>query len=812
MNRQALDLRLLPAALAGWVAALVAVHSAVSASLRIGGGLLAGALIVAASALLLRRPRSSESAGERASFYRWRRLAAVMLHLALSAGVAAGATFSAAQTQYTQAESGWSDAVESPVPLSVTFRVTRDALPVQQRSGDGYRSQAVVLSFGEQDQTVRAHAVVFTDTELQAGHRYTSQLRLSSTSAADRSTAIMRPLGEDEPILHEPDFWTRITETFTGLRAATAEQSASAVGEAPALLPGVLLGDRSAQSQELTDAMRVSGLTHMTVVSGTHCALVMGALLGLARMLRMPRWTTLPLLVTGLVLFVMLVQPAPSVIRAAVMGSIGALAVFAGRGRASSALLCLCVILLLVYDPWFAVEPAFQLSVAATAGIVLVGARLKDLFARRLPGFVAAPLALAVSAQLLVTPVLLPIAEGVTLYSVPANIVAGPLLPLVTVPGTLAAVLSTTVPWLSTPLLWAAGLPGAGIAAIGYAAASLPQALAPWPEGAAGWVLAAFYTVAAIVLCRMLIDSRRRPRQWERVLLGGAGGVLAAVVIPAGSLPGLLLGPSAPEQWRFALCDVGQGDMLVVRTGESAGIVVDAGEEPELAETCLHQLRIDHVEILMITHDHLDHYGGTSGIAAAAEIGEIIYSGAAGWSVREAVKNQDGTVLEVPESRGEVGQTLTHQGSYPVTWQVWAAADYHPNTNDNSLVVHFNLWGADTPAGAVGSANDPLRLLALGDLEKEVAGLLLARDALPSVVDVLKVSHHGAANGGTAVLEHTEPAVALIGVGEGNDYGHPSGAVVAALEDLGAATYRTDEHGTVGFILVNESLNPVPLE
>ncbi|RJN31154.1 ComEC/Rec2 family competence protein [Nesterenkonia natronophila] len=787
MNRQALDLRLLPSALAGWVAALVAVNITVSVSLRVGSGLLAGALILTAAALVLRRPQSSESAGERASFYRPRRLAAVMLHLALSAGVATGATLSAAQTQYTQAESGWSDAVESPVPLSVTFRVTRDALPVQQRSGDGYRSQAIVLSFGEEEQTVRARAVVFTDAELQAGHRYTSQVRLSSTSSAHRSTAIMRPFGEDKPILHEPDRWTHITETFNRLRAATVEQSSSAVGEAPALLPGVILGDRSAQSPELTEAMRVSGLTHMTVVSGTHCALVVGALLGMARMLRMPRWTTLPLLVTGLVLFVMLVQPAPSVIRAAVMGSIGALAVFTGRGRTSSALLCLCVILLLVYDPWFAVEPAFQLSVAATAGIVLVGARLKDLFAHRLPGIVAAPLALAVSAQLFVTPVLLPIAQGVTLYSVPANIVAGPLLPLVTVPGTLAAVMSTTLPWLSTPLLWTAGLPSAGIAAIGYATASLPQALAPWPEGGAGWALAAVYTVAAIALCRILIDSRRRPRAWERLLLGGAGGVLAAVVIPVGSLPALILGPSVPEQWRFALCDVGQGDMLVVRTGERAGIVVDAGEEPELAENCLHKLGVNHVEILMITHDHLDHYGGTPGVAAAANIGEIIFSGAAGWSVKEAVESQEGTVLEVPESRGELGQNLTHQGAYPVTWQVWAAADYHPNTNDNSLVT-------------------------LGDLEKEVAGLLLARDALPSVVDVLKVSHHGASNGGTAVLEHTDPAVALIGVGEGNEYGHPSGAVVAALEDLGAATYRTDEHGTVAFVLVNESLKPVPLE
>lgn len=810
-RHQPLDLRLAPAALTGWIIALVVVQSGLPHSLRMGCGLLLGALVAAAGALLLTRTGRSSHTAANAPSERRRFLAAVLLHLALSSGVASGIALSAAQTQHGHEESGWANAVESQVPVSVTFRVTRDALPVQQLSGDGFRTQAVVLSWGERPQPVRANVMIFTETELRAGHRYTAMMSLSATKATDRTTAVLRPFGSAEPHREESDRWAHMADVFNGLRDATAHQSSYSVGESPALLPGVILGDRSAQSEELTDAMRVSGLTHMTVVSGTHCALVMGALLGLSRMLRMPRWCMLPLLVTGLVLFVLLVQPAPSVVRAAVMGSIGALAVFAGRGRASSALLCLCVILLLVFDPWFAVEPAFQLSVAATAGIVLIGARLKDIFVERLPSFVAAPLALAVSAQLFVTPVLLPIAEGVTLYSIPANILAGPLLPLVTVPGTLAAVVSTTVPWFSTGLLWMAGLPGAGIAIIGYAAASLPQALAPWPTGIVGWVLAGLYTVAALALCRMVIDSRRRPHRGEGLLLGSACGALVAVILPLSALPVPLLGQTAPDDWRLALCDVGQGDMLVVRTGENAGVVVDTGEEPELARACLSTLRVEHVDILMITHDHLDHYGGTPGVAEAAAIETIIYSGAAGWSVLEAVEAHDGTVLHVPESRGRVGQRQRHDGSFPVSWQVWAAADYHTNTNDNSLVVHFELWEAETSAGAVGSATDPLRLLTLGDLEEDIAGILLARDALPSVVDVLKVSHHGAANGGTAVLEHTEPAIALIGVGENNDYGHPSEEVVAVLDDLGTATYRTDEHGTVGFTLSEEALNPVLL-
>lgn len=813
MNQhQRLDLRLLPAALSAWACGLLAVHSGLPNTLRLGCLLLVVAVSAVLTVWLIRKTRGSGGGGEDSRLCT-RRFATVMLHVGLSAGIAAGVAFTVAQTQQSHDRSGWSDAVDAPVPVEVTFRLTRDPVPVQQRSGEAYRSQGVVLSFGEHSIPVRADAVIFTEHELRVGHRYTALVNASTPTTADRATALLRPFGNEEPVVDGPDLWSGVTDTFTALRTATAEQSSHAVGEAPSLLPGVILGDRSAQSEELTDAMRVSGLTHMTVVSGTHCALVMGALLGLARMLRLPRWSTLPLLLCGLVLFVMLVQPAPSVIRAAVMGSIGALAVFAGRGRASSALLCLCVILLLMLDPWFAVEPAFQLSVAATAGIVLIGARLKEIFTVWLPQWVGAPLALAVSAQLFVTPVLLPLAEGVTLYSIPANILAGPLLPLVTVPGTLAAVLSTTLPWFSTGLLWLAGFPASGIAFIGHGASSLPQALAPWPDGALGWLLAGVYTAGAITLCRMVIDSRRRPRLGEKLLLGCASGALSAVALPMVSLFGQTFGQTAPEHWRFAQCDVGQGDMLVVRTAESAGIVVDAGEHPERAEACLEILGVDHVEILMITHDHLDHYGGVPGIAQSAKIHQILYSGTAGWSVVGAVLEEEGLVLEAPERRGEVGETQLHEGRYPVEWQVWAAADYHSNTNDNSLVVNFGLWNTAAPADSVGSANDPLHLLTLGDLEEDVTDLLLARNALPHAVDVLKVSHHGAANGGTAMLDHADPAVALIGVGEDNDYGHPSDEVVAALEDLGTATYRTDEHGTVSFVLSEDSgLHPVPLD
>lgn len=794
-RHQTLDLRLLPAALTGWAVALIVVYSSAGQSMSWAMALVGCVLLSLLTALLIRRGDSG--------------LRRIMLHIMLCAGVGAGVAFSAAGTQQHHEATGWNAAVDSDVPVEVMFRVTRDSLPFESRGyGDqaGYRSQAVVHTFGDEQQSVRAEVMVFTEAELRAGHRYRALMSPAATQNGDRTTALLYVFGAAEPQRLPGDTWSQINDTFSGLRSATAQQASHAVGEAPALLPGVVLGDRSGQSEELTDAMRISGLTHMTVVSGTHCSLAMGALLGAARMMRLPRWCQLPLLIAGLLLFVMLVQPAPSVLRASIMGAIGALAVFAGRGRASSALLCLCVVLLLVYDPWYAVEPAFQLSVAATIGIVLIGTRLKRYFAQWMPGFIAAALALAVSAQLFVTPVLLPIAEGVTLYSIPANILAAPLLPLATVPGTVAAVLSTTFPWFSTGLLWLAGFPAAGIAGIGSVTAALPQALVPWPQGAAGWALTGLYCVAAILLCRMIIDTAARIGRAQKAVLAAATGALTALVLPAAGMFGFLKGPGVPDDWRFAVCDVGQGDMLVIRTRAEAGIVIDAGQEPELAADCLGRLGIDHVEILMVTHEHRDHYGGVSGVAETASVEQILYSGSEGWSLTEAVEELDDVVLGVPEFRAQEGKHMVHEHQYPVAWRVWSAAQHHPNPNNNSLVVQFQIWRPEGPADAVGSANNPLRLLALGDLEEDAARLLISQQSLPDQSHVLKVAHHGAANGGTEVLEHAAPSVGLIGVGEDNSYGHPAEEILDSLDDLGAEVYRTDLHSTVVFEMTGDGL------
>ncbi|WP_169558506.1 ComEC/Rec2 family competence protein [Nesterenkonia alba] len=521
----------MPAALSAWAIALVCVHATASYAVRLSAAATVVSLLALGAGVLLRRHR---------------RAALVAAHLCLAAVCSAGVAHSAYLSLQTVESTGWAAAVEDPGRLEVQLRVTEDAQPLREPGWGGQqrvRATATVHRFrpaGEQEWIpVRgAYAVVIAqvphgvhpDWLLTAGVRYSGEVRASPTDPGERASALLFPA--TEPLAELPaDAWTDLMGVFGHLRETTSRAAASTVADAPALLPGVILGDRSGQDEELTEAMRVSGLSHMTVVSGTHCALVMGALMGVLRICRTPRWCTPVAVLLGLVLFVLLVQPAPSVIRAAVMGGIGAVAVFAGRGRVSSSLLMVCVLVLLVYDPWYCVEPAFQLSVAATAGIVLVGRRLKEIFDPWMPAIVSGPLALATASQIFVTPVLLPIAGGVNTYSVVANILAGPLLLLVTVPGTVAALLSVVAPGVTHLLLNVAAVPAAVIGVIGRSVAGLPQSLAEWPPGWLGWVLVVVYLAGSVVMSRLLIEARR-PGQWELVLLTVCAGSFAAVVIP----------------------------------------------------------------------------------------------------------------------------------------------------------------------------------------------------------------------------------------------------------------------------------------
>ncbi|NQD90990.1 ComEC/Rec2 family competence protein, partial [Paenarthrobacter sp. CM16] len=256
--------------------------------------------------------------------------------------------------------------------------------------------------------------------------------------------------------------------------------------DAAGLLPGMVTGDTSALPESLETAMKTTGMTHLTAVSGANCSLILGGFILLARCFRWARPAAGAFAACGLLAFVIMVGPDPSVLRAAVMGTVGLAALTGGlRGRSLS-FLCLATTILLLLDPAMAANMGFLLSVLATLGIVLLAARVASWIPAWLPRWVAAGVAVPLSAQLLCGPVIVALQPQFTTFALIANVAAGPLVAPVTILGTIAVPLTTALPWLAVVPIAVAGTCAGLVAGVARFFAGLPGAALPWAEGPVG--------------------------------------------------------------------------------------------------------------------------------------------------------------------------------------------------------------------------------------------------------------------------------------------------------------------------------------
>lgn len=238
-----------------------------------------------------------------------------------------------------------------------------------------------------------------------------------------------------------------------------------------ALLAGLVLGDDRAQSPVVRDAFAVVGLGHLLAVSGQNVAFVLAAAAPLLRRLRLrSRFVT----VVGLLAFFALVTRfEPSVLRAVVMAGLAAAATSVGRPVSGLRVLGLAVIVLLLVDPLLVRSLGFQLSAAASAGILVLAPVIGRCLP--LPAWLATAVAVPLSAQVATAPLLAARTGGLSLVSLPANVLAEPAAGLVMtwgssgglvagfLPGPLALLLALPTRvllwWIATVAVTASRLP-----------------------------------------------------------------------------------------------------------------------------------------------------------------------------------------------------------------------------------------------------------------------------------------------------------------------------------------------------------------
>ena len=272
--------------------------------------------------------------------------------------------------------------------------------------------------------------------------------------------------------------------------------------DAPELVIGVVLGDDTGLEAATTKNMRASNLTHLTAVSGEHVALVLAATLTLCGPLPV-RLKTLIGLFT-LVGLVLLVQPSGSVLRAAAMGSVQLVGLSAGRQASALPAWATGAIVLLLIDPWQACDWGFALSIAATGGLIMLAPGLERQLGRLMPTFFAQLAAIPLAAQLACAPLLIALNPHISMWGVVANMLAAPVVAVVTYTGLAATALATALPSLAQllvlPALWGC----AWLECIAHFFAHLPGAQVNWPGKVSGVCsLAALNAGIWLLLVRM---------------------------------------------------------------------------------------------------------------------------------------------------------------------------------------------------------------------------------------------------------------------------------------------------------------------
>lgn len=627
--------------------------------------------------------------------------------------------------------------------------------------------------------------LIFEGTELARGATVSVDAAFEPAGRNSRDAFLIKPASEIEIV----SVATEAQGLLNELRANYVKNLSGVTSDAKTLVAGLAIGEISALSHELEEQMRIVSLTHLVAVSGSNCAIVIGMVYLIAVGLRFGRTGRTLASLGGLSLYILLIGPDPSVLRAGVMAASVIVMVALGRRTWALNALAIAAIILLIADPWLAVEFGFGLSVLATAGILLLAPAISERLSLRMPMPLALGLAVTLSAQLFCLPLLMQLQPGLPTYSVVANLLAGPMVAPVTVLGMIAVLLTPVAPPLVAAVSWVASFGTWVIEVVAIFFSGLPVAYFPWATGWPATILSILLLVAVAAWLRGATVAMKQ--------LGA--GALVVVVVATFSVPASaqILPKSWPlKDWEVVACDVGQGDAIVIQSlGRTA--VIDVGSDDALINKCLSELQVSQIDLLVLTHFDFDHVGGIKGAISSRKVSAAIVSGfpddrpATRQALEQLMAQKVNVITAEPKISGLLGE---------FSWRVLApskSASEAKDSNDASVVMIFSSPDFD--------------LLLLGDLGEPgqtristAANQILGTSTKPLI---LKVSHHGSNDQSDALHETLQPEFAIISAGPGNGYGHPGKDLLGLLARVGSQVLRTDLDGSIAIAVDSEALS-----
>jgi competence protein ComEC len=560
------------------------------------------------------------------------------------------------------------------------------------------------------------------------------------------------------------------------LRARASTTIDSLFGVNAPMARALLVADTRGIDPTIRDRFAESGIVHMLSISGLHVGIIALAVQLVFQAIRLPRAAASMGTVTVTAIYVLIIgAPAPAV-RSGVMLGVALVSRMAQRPTSPWAALALGAAVPLA-EPRMATDLGYQLSVVGIAGLIASAALARRWIAPHLDGWraaVARVLLASTVASMATAPLVAWSFGRVSIIAPLTNLAAAPIVGVLQ-PALFLVLVLAPLSGLASFLADAVHPLFSAFSTVAFIGAAVPHASLTVAPTLTGAMLAAVATAALLWACLAHFPSRP-------LVVAFAAAAIAAW-IP--------LAPSRAREVELHMIDVGQGDAIALRTPRGRWVLFDAGRAWRGGDagraTVVPYLRRRGGELaaFVLSHPHADHVGGVESVLRALRPPSYWDGAYIGGS--EPYRESLAAALAggVRWRRVGVGESTAVDGvrlRMLAPDSAWMSTLDDPN--DASVVVMIEYG--------------QIRFLLMGDAERDEEHWLLANAPLSLRADVLKVGHHGSITSSTgAFLAAVRPRAALVSVGAGNGYGHPSPRVMSALADMGAEVLRSDQLGSV---------------
>ena len=562
------------------------------------------------------------------------------------------------------------------------------------------------------------------------------------------------------------------------------------------LFIGILIGDREAISEQTEDNFKKSNLTHMLAVSGSHITYIINALAMLLG--KTSKRTSKIFTIIILIFFMALTGFTFSVIRACIMGILVLLASLMYRKPDTINNLGISSFIILLFNPYAISDAGFLLSYGGTIGIVLLGDKIENAIYKeenknkniinKIIKYIIISFSITLSANLIIIPIMAYNFSTVSFTFWISNILAAPIMEIATIFGFI-------IYFISIFFIPLAKFLGIFLNLLLYLLLKIAEVSSLIP-GSSIYIKTP-YIIECIIYYLFIVIWLK----WDYIKNAIKVKKILKVLVASSIL--LIIFSSIficcfPKTLKIYFVDVGQGDCTLIETPTNKHILIDGGGSEfgdfDVGESTLLPYlldrRINTIDYMLISHFDSDHIDGLFAVMENLKIKNIIISKQGEKSdnfirFQELVKNKKVNVLVVKKGdRIQIDKYSYFEILFPEENLIQDNI-----LNNNSIVANFCSMG--------------FKLLFTGDIEEIAEKRLweLYRDTDKLKSTILKVAHHGSKTSSTAkFLELVTPKIALIGVGEGNKFGHPNNGVLDRIRDYTNKIYRTDKNGEIEII------------